>query len=1532
MSYPPPSNYGDYYESTHQQRQGINIQYRNGEQSTSSNPYASQTSYTGDAQRSQYSASRPDWSSQQQQQQNYANSSRHRTYNNDSWKDLNTSGSTYNDQTHPNSFVGQAGTREGYFSQGSSTLASQNTQGLNNLAYASVLNDAALQQTGHRAQKSSVSSTSNYPVSSGATAVNRVPSPVARRESIHNPCRPVSSSHQNDISTREAQQPMVSAAAALAGAVNRRYPQTSTSTAQSSVSPVMVNARSTQLSALRQSTSPWYQSTQPQSHIRTFSGTAQSATGNVAQTTIQQKSQPGKAGQHAQTRNQVVPKTTNRTELQTVNSISNLVSHPANQASQTQYSATVEPQPMPSYIDPTQVFNPYHKEHERRREAARAEAELKRKVEEEAEAKRRAEEAAAEMRRAEEEAEVKRQAEAAAALKEREEEQAAAAAAAAAKKKEEQMAAAAAQKAKAAKNPPNNPVNFAGAAPASSNLPNNATQSDQATQDPARQESEMASELKAMMEKIRDYRSKDPGLFQRLWEDVRKTTQGSAAPVATLHSPSPQMSMQQNLPAAQLSPSVPTASLQTHRSQPTEQQTLSRGQIHPPQPQPQPPPPAVTVTASSPKPRPKAPPKQQQARTESTPTSSTTFTAPWEPSSKPIIKHSNGYRVVVENNPEGLPDLGRFPAERRIRASYKSRSSPDRESRAQSTAQTSTPSTNERSTRPPAPPQSTPTSGAWSAGKLPPLTQALPPRGPTGGTVWPEEKRNALAEAAVRSLKGVPENASIQIDTHDIHAMLEKNPSYIDLCEMLEKRGLKFHRGQFARQLLSNVPSLTGSQSRPPPTPSSGPAPIPPGAQPPPLILGAALPAHPGSVLPPPVQHIPTPGAPASGPQTCSRPPGPVPAANFIPQPAPMPPSYGPGGPPPPMAVPNQAHNANGPYAFQNARPPPPVQFAPIPRPLKVPLIAPARPEPPPGSKEAMARKRDFSELVDLTALSDNEDYVLSRKQARIESSSPEHDPIQEYQKALSTAQDVGAAGQLLDPERPAQLQNGEPLKFNPNMPRLQPRTMAILAKPVNKEEALQKSFYDAKTVARDILIAAGRHPTERPLNAHMAGLLGKHVELNSDLGTFDWDAIDPGGPPILKIPFIDVSTAPPRFPLSHGVQSRDDLDKDKNPRLPDLDKRRVPAPAINGSVGPSREPHSPFEVITDLRPIHVRPSQAEGAEKSNISQKRRTLPDSPGSLNRSQRRSTHSPSTFAEEAVQPGIMSSGSFFESGKRRGRPPGAKHIHPSLGVMKRAAKHETERSVPAPASSTPSHPVFRCRWRGCKAHLHNLQTLRSHISKVHRPSEEDLNISGYICWWRNCQFLEVDDAGSIYPAKTFQASEEWTDHIEEDHLYPVALKHGDGPSTKHIGKQRESSFDFSRFRYHPPPQPVARTFSHLDPQTILQDRARYLSDANGRITTPDVSNTSPGDLEPDTMALLKADHDEVEQQAQRSFLKTHRTEKSGPKAVAEETLKAMSARKAKIGPGLDRGGCILVTEAQRATLVQNQGMQRVVDLGY
>lgn len=76
--------------------------------------------------------------------------------------------------------------------------------------------------------------------------------------------------------------------------------------------------------------------------------------------------------------------------------------------------------------------------------------------------------------------------------------------------------------------------------------------------------------------------------------------------------------------------------------------------------------------------------------------------------------------------------------------------------------------------------------------------------------IWPADKKATLAAAAAGLINSIPENRSGPITIGEIATFLDTNPSYIDLCEMLERRGLKFNRTTFARDLLSVYPDVKG--------------------------------------------------------------------------------------------------------------------------------------------------------------------------------------------------------------------------------------------------------------------------------------------------------------------------------------------------------------------------------------------------------------------------------------------------------------------------------------------------------------------------------------------------------------------------------------------------------------------------------------------------------------------------------------------------------------------------------------------------
>lgn len=70
-----------------------------------------------------------------------------------------------------------------------------------------------------------------------------------------------------------------------------------------------------------------------------------------------------------------------------------------------------------------------------------------------------------------------------------------------------------------------------------------------------------------------------------------------------------------------------------------------------------------------------------------------------------------------------------------------------------------------------------------------------------------------------------------------------------------------------------------------------------------------------------------------------------------------------------------------------------------------------------------------------------------------------------------------------------------------------------IIITPMDVRKALRRSTYDSNSIAKSVLIAAAKHPTEAPLNHHLDALRNKFVYVNSrsDLSTFRWELVDPG-------------------------------------------------------------------------------------------------------------------------------------------------------------------------------------------------------------------------------------------------------------------------------------------------------------------------------------------------------------------------------------------------------------------------------------
>lgn len=202
-----------------------------------------------------------------------------------------------------------------------------------------------------------------------------------------------------------------------------------------------------------------------------------------------------------------------------------------------------------------------------------------------------------------------------------------------------------------------------------------------------------------------------------------------------------------------------------------------------------------------------------------------------------------------------------------------------------------------------------------------------------------------------------------------------------------------------------------------------------------------------------------------------------------------------------------------------------------------------------PLTKKEMARKRSFSELIDLTQdLSDEEDEVPVPK-AHVARNSKDEVAKPSTVPGSGAGSD-GARGTSIHPtsnkekrKRRGQLGSADPSGLNSSVATEDESLdlsrfkyadshqdllqSAIIIRPIDKKkDALRRSTYDHRTIAADILVSAGKHPTMAPLNHHLDILRKRfiHVGHHSNLATFRWDLVDPGGQEVNSTGLQDVN------------------------------------------------------------------------------------------------------------------------------------------------------------------------------------------------------------------------------------------------------------------------------------------------------------------------------------------------------------------------------------------------------------------------
>jgi hypothetical protein len=617
---------------------------------------------------------------------------------------------------------------------------------------------------------------------------------------------------------------------------------------------------------------------------------------------------------------------------------------------------------------------------------------------------------------------------------------------------------------------------------------------------------------------------------------------------------------------------------------------------------------------------------------------------------------------------------------------------------------------------------------------------------PVGNTIWPPEKKSQLANAAATYLNA--HNPSNTVDADKVLAMLDSNPSYIELCEQLENMGLKLDRAAFAKNLLIAVPDVNSSSRQ------SAPRARPNGATAQRVQAPPAIPAK-----------VATPGAPSR--------------------------QY-------PSAASLTDRRSFPPFPDNNAS----ASRSPLPVAEMVPIRAELRH---PANKEEAARKRNFNDLIDLTLLDDDEDNQPPLKKQSVNSMYSSYEPPIPMPANMDIDKGRPQVNNFPIPASVPQAPVSAPT------PQYTPSTIrhTNLVLPLDKYKALRRSTYNIKTIARDVLLACGRHPNERQLNAHLDILRTNLPQINSDadLSTIRWDLIDPGEPPTgyFKI----------------GVQGTEaeDADDESTDDEEVGARTHTPTQAIGGEgatgarVQALPEASNPFKPKRRGRP----PRHSFPSTSTTVETPRRVSSDA----NMSASASRLSAASVGYSAFRAATEYGPDGKPLPKKKGRPVGwRKAIHGSPTAQARPPAHghtgsaasqflpsqpSTLRNVrtgndepivvqsrsPSVVNKAPRYQSFKCKWQNCKAELHNLETLKKHVHKIHRKE----TLRGTLeCLWGNCgrEITNVDQKTNMTIEKhipfAFTEDIKWREHLDNKHFSPILWELGDGPVSGLSGESR------------------------------------------------------------------------------------------------------------------------------------------------
>jgi hypothetical protein len=504
-----------------------------------------------------------------------------------------------------------------------------------------------------------------------------------------------------------------------------------------------------------------------------------------------------------------------------------------------------------------------------------------------------------------------------------------------------------------------------------------------------------------------------------------------------------------------------------------------------------------------------------------------------------------------------------------------------------------------------------------------------------------------------------------------------------------------------------------------------------------------------------------------------------------------------------------------------------------------------------PANKEEAARKRGFADLVDLTAGDSDDDAppvkIMKPTQVQRPNEPFKHQPLQQQQQPAyqynpkPTNPKVSAGNfqskpfktpgmpstpQLFKqpngsfgpaPPGPLALANASASgvstpkpshkKKGPSNEQLQHERIRgkMVVEPIMRDRVARRSTYDSRTIARDILLATGRHPDMRPLNSHMnvmqklLGERGGQLDMSgnkSDLATIKWNILDPD-PPKKAAPANELPKAPALSVVRSTEIDGEDADDEEN-GMGHMQGAAHPVQsgAVRDKSGLNGNNANALALATDDKP---KPKRGRGrpprSSLPNFNTENSPMSATPHGTGTPRQATGRLESTSATApAGRPAALNAPAGMPIGyaafnkldengnviKTKGRPKGWRksvHSREAQGLSpKKFQSSGTKAKTPAQRQlqlQEPKYQIYKCRWTDCDAQLHSMDVLKKHVLKVHGKSDEQHQ---YPCLWRGC--ADKDEIFDDIPT--------WLGHVDKEHLQPIAWKLGDGPRGGLSGK--------------------------------------------------------------------------------------------------------------------------------------------------